>query len=137
MSFEIAATAAIGPASGSAMGAAAPVQSAQVGYGVSLTDIGGFQQALAGAQARLEAQPVGGGSEVARQLMTPFEHINTEAAKLTADAANAQAAGDSLSPGDMVMLTARCQEFSFHCTLMSNIANRTSDGLQQMFRQQS
>ena len=36
MSFEIAATAAIGPATG----AGAPVQ---VGYGVSLTDIGGFQ----------------------------------------------------------------------------------------------
>jgi hypothetical protein len=137
MSFEIAATAAIGPASGSAMGAAAPVQSAQVGYGVSLTDIGGFQQALAGAQARLEAQPVGGGSEVARQLMTPFEHINTEAAKLSTQANAAQAAGRDMSPSEVVLLTMRCQEFMFHCQLTSNIANRTSDGLQQLFRQQA
>jgi hypothetical protein len=134
MSFEIAATAAIGPASGAAMGAGAPVQ---VGYGVSLTDIGGFQQALAGAQARLEAQPVAGGSDVARQLMTPFEHINTEAAKLSTQASAAQAAGRDMSPSEVVLLTMRCQEFMFHCQLTSNIANRTSDGLQQLFRQQA
>ena len=42
-----------------------------------------------------------------------------------------------MSPGEMVMLTVRCQEFMFHCQLTSNIANRTSDGLQQLFRQQS
>jgi hypothetical protein len=36
----------------------------------------------------------------------------------------------------MVMLSMRCQEFMFHCQLTSNIANRTSDGLQQLFRQQ-
>ena len=69
-------------------------------------------------------------------LAAPFDHINTEAAKLSADAKTAQASENGFSPGDMVMLTARCQEFSFHCTLMSNIANRTSDGLQQMFKQQ-
>jgi hypothetical protein len=133
MSFEIAASAAIGPAAG----VGAPVQSAQVGYGVSLTDIGGFQQALAGAQARLEAMPVAGGSDVARQLMTPFEHINTEAAKLSTQANAAQAAGRDMSPSEVVLLTMRCQEFMFHCQLTSNIANRTSDGLQQLFRQQA
>jgi hypothetical protein len=111
--------------------------SVQVGYGVSLSDFGAFQQGLANASARLEARPIGTPSEAAKMLVTPFEHINTEAAKLSADAKLAQASSTGLSPGDMVMLTARCQEFSFHCTLMSNIANRTSDGLQQMFRQQS
>ncbi len=109
----------------------------QVGYGVSLSDFGAFQQGLSQASARLEARPVGAPSEAAKMLVAPFEHINTEAAKLSADAKLAQAGGNEMSPGDMVMLTARCQEFSFHCQLMSNIANRTSDGLQQMFRQQS
>jgi hypothetical protein len=126
MSFEIAAAAAIGPAAG----AGAPVQ---VGYGVSLTDIGGFQQSL----SRLEAQPVAGGNEVARQLMTPFEAINTEAAKIATQANAAQAAGRDMSPSEVVQLTMRCQEFMFHCQLTSNIANRTSDGLQQLFRQQA
>jgi len=129
MSFEIAA-AAIGPTAG----AASPVQ---VGYGVSLTDIGGFQQALAGAQARLEAQPASSGNAVARQLMTPFEHINAEAARLSTQANAAQAAGRDMSPSEVVLLTMRCQEFMFHCQLTSNIANRTSDGLQQLFRQQA
>jgi len=109
----------------------------QVGYGVSLSDFGAFQQGLATASARLEAQPVGKASEAAKALMSPFEHINAEATRLSADAKAAQSSENALSPGDMVMLTARCQEFSFHCTLMSNIANRTSDGLQQMFKQQS
>lgn len=126
MSFEIAATAAIGPAAG----AGSPVQ---VGYGVSLTDIGGFQQAL----SRLEAQPANAGHAVTKQLMTPFEAINTEAAKISTQANAAQAAGRDMSPSEVVLLTMRCQEFMFHCQLTSNIANRTSDGLQQLFRQQA
>lgn len=133
MSFDIAAAAALGQAS-SAGGAAAPVQ---VGYGVSLSDFGGFEQAMAGAQARLEARPVGATSEAAKQLMTPFEHINSEAAKLSAQAQAATAGGRDMSPSEVVLLTMRCQEFMFHCQLTSNIANRTSDGLQQLFRQQA
>ncbi|WP_284619308.1 hypothetical protein [Aquabacterium humicola] len=137
MSFEIAATAALGPSAASAAGATAAAMPVQVGYGVSLSDIGGFQQALAGAAARLEAQPAVGPSPVAQQLMTPFEHINTEAAKLSTQAQAATAGGKDMSPQDVVMLTMRCQEFMFHCQLTSNIANRTSDGLQQLFRQQA
>jgi len=134
MSIEIAATAALGQASAAAGAGAAPVQ---VGYGVSLSDMGGFQQSLAGAQARLEARPVGAPSQAAQQLMKPFEHINAEASRLSVDASAAKSAGKDMSPGEMVMLTVRCQEFMFHCQLTSNIANRTSDGLQQLFRQQS
>jgi len=106
---------------------------AQVGYGVSLSDISGFQ----GALARLEAKPVSLPSEAARQLMKPFEHINSEATRLAADAKASQVTGAEMSPGEMVMLTVRCQEFMFHCQLTSNIANRASDGLQQLFRQQA
>jgi len=47
-------------------------------------------------------------------------------------------AGDGeLTPGQMVMLTVRCHEFLFHCEMTSNVANRTSDGFQQLFRQQA
>lgn len=109
----------------------------QVGYGVSLSDLGGFQQALASAGARLEAHPVSTPTEAAKVLVKPFEHINNEAAQLSADAQVAKAAGREMTPGEMVLLTARCQEFMFHCQLMSSIANKTSDGLQQLFRQQS
>lgn len=134
MTFEIAAAATIGQGMAAGAQGASPVQ---VGYGVSLSDIGGFQHALAGAQARLEANPVAAPSEAARLLMRPFEHINGEAARLSLDASAANSAGHDLTPSEMVMLTVRCQEFMFHCQLTSNIANRTSDGLQQLFRQQS
>ena len=137
MSFEIAAAAALGPSSAAASVGGAGAAPVQVGYGVSLTDIGGFQRALDSAGARLEARPVAAPSEAAKQLFKPFEHINGEALRLSGDAKVAEAAGRDMSPGEMVMLTVRCQEFMFHCQLTSNIANRTSDGLQQLFRQQA
>jgi hypothetical protein len=148
MSMEIAALAAGGPggagtlqtggaltSAGAAGGAGgAPVQ---VGYGVALGDFSGFEGALARVGARLEARPVQATTEAARQLMRPFDFINTEATQLAAEAHNAQAGGASMTPGEVVMLTVRCQEFMFHCQLTSNIANRTSDGLQQLFKQQA
>jgi len=134
MTMEIAAAAVLGPASQA--GSAASGAPLQAGYGVSLTDFGGFQQALQSVGARLEAMPVSPPSEAAKQLFKPLEHINGEAKQLSLDARTAQANGHEMTPGEMVMLTVRCQEFMFHCQLTSNIANRTSDGLQQLFRQQ-
>ena len=133
MNHEFAVAALVGPAATGAP-AAAPVQA---GYGVSLTDLGSFQQSLAQAATRLEARPVQAPGEAAKQLMRPFEHIDGEAARLSLDASAAKASGFDMSPGEMVQLTVRSQEFMFHCQLTSNIANRTSDGLQQLFRQQS
>lgn len=113
---------------------------ARAGHGVSLADIGGFEQALLRAQGRagdgLVAARVAPTSEVAAQLFKPFDHINAEAESLGRLAESARAAGNDMRPGDVVQLTLRCQEFMFHCQLTSNIANRGSDGLQQLFRQQ-
>lgn len=115
-------------------GAAAPLQA---GYGVSLTDLASFQQAMAGAGQRLEAQRTGATGEAMQALFRPLEQINTEAAQLSQHARAAMQAGTDLSPGEMVMLTVKCQEFLFHSQLTANVANRTSDGLQQLFRQQA
>jgi len=109
----------------------------QAGYNVSLGDLNRFEQALAHAGGHLEAQPVHEPSAAAGALFRPFDDINGEAARLSNDAQLAQAAGQQMTPGEMVTLTVRCQEFMFHCQLTSNIANRTADGLQQLFRQQS
>jgi hypothetical protein len=62
--------------------------------------------------------------------------LSAEAAQISAKASEAASSGATLSPGEMIMLSVRCQEFMFHCQLTSNVANRTSDGLQQLFRQQ-
>ncbi len=134
MTIEIAALSALAQSAGASGAGGAPVQ---VGYGVSLSDLSGFQGALSRAGTHLEARPVDAGSQAAAQLMKPFEHINSEAARLSADAKASQVSGREMTPGQMVMLSVRCQEFMFHCQLTSNIANRTSDGLQQLFRQQA
>ncbi|WP_343640279.1 hypothetical protein [Roseateles sp.] len=118
----------------------AAASGARAGYGLSLADIGGFEQALLRAEGRIGgtsgAARVAPTSEVAAQLFKPFDHINAEAETLGRLAESARAAGNDMRPGDVVQLTLRCQEFMFHCQLTANIANRGSDGLQQLFRQQ-
>jgi hypothetical protein len=109
-----------------AAGAVTQPGAVQAGYGVSLTDLSAFHQSLAGAPGRLEARAAASSGETMKALFRPLEHARA-----------AMAAGTNLTPGEMVMLTVRCQEFLFHSQLTANAANRTSDGLQQLFRQQS
>ena len=114
------------------------VQPVQLGWGASLTDLGAFDQSLQRAALRIEAtNGPGSDSPAAQAVMRAFDSINGEAAQLAQDAKAAQNAGREMLPSELVSLTVRCQEFMFHCQLTSNIANRTSDGLQQLFRQQS
>lgn len=42
-----------------------------------------------------------------------------------------------MSPSEMIGLTMKAQHFLFQSQLMANIANKSSEGLQQLFRQQS
>lgn len=123
---------------------AAPVQDLQLGAGASLSslgqiaptaDVAGFERAMAGAVQRLG--PAESTAQAMQRLVQPLDHINAEASSLGRDARAAAASGQELTPGELVNLTVRCQEFMFHCQLTSNIANRTSEGLQQLFRQQS
>jgi hypothetical protein len=127
------------PVPGATAAGAAPlaIPAIELGYGASLTDLGAFERAVAGALQRIEARRPEAPSAATQALFRPLEHINAEAAQLGRDAREAADAGRSLTPGELVSLTVRCQEFMFHCQLTSNIANRTSDGLQQLFRQQS
>lgn len=112
-------------------------QPIQVGYGASLTDLSAFNQALSGATQRLEARATSAPNAALQAVFKPLEQINTEAAQLSEHARAAMQAGTDLTPGEMVMLTVKCQEFMFHSQLTANVANRTSDGLQQLFRQQA
>ena len=117
---------------------AASLQQVEAGYGVSLTDISAFQQSLSSASARVEAgQGVAEASEAEKAVAKPLDYINTEAAEIVDYARSAVESGNELSPSEIVMLTARSHEFMFHCQLTANVANRTSEGLQQLFRQQS
>lgn len=71
-----------------------------------------------------------------RGMFETLDRVNTEAQNVTEYARAAEISNGELTPGEIVELTMRCQEFMFHCQLTSNIANRSSDGIQQLFRQQ-
>ncbi len=148
---------------GAALPALGGATASPAGYKFSLTDLSHFDAAMSRAQHAQSAGGAGGqggaapsGAQAAHgvgpsqapsaieasspaleSMMQPFEHISTEAAELSRRADAAAASGHTMTPGEMIMLTVRCQEFMFHCQLTSNVANRTSDGLQQLFRQQS
>lgn len=121
---------------------AAAAGGVNAGYGVSLTDLSGFQDALARAEAGggagvLNPQAVAAPNESMQALFKPLERINAEAVSLHEHAEAAMATGNDMTPGEMVMLTVRAHEFLFHSQLTANVANRASDGLQQLFRQQA
>lgn len=117
-------------------------QVTQVGYGTSLTDAVQFQNALhtAGASSVGAVSGLGGPEALApamKGIFNQLEFVNGQASNLAAHAKAAEAKGAAITPGEMIGLTVQCHEFMFNCQLTSNIANRTSDGLQQLFRQQS
>lgn len=118
---------------------AAPPNTIHMGYGASLTDAAQFGHAMRAAEAAQSAKAPDSADAIApamKGVMSALEHVNGEASSLGQAAQALQSKTTGMTPGDMVMLTMRCQEFMFHCQLTSNIANRTSDGLQQLFRQQ-
>ncbi len=99
------------------------------------------QDATADFNASLRAAGAAhqGGSDISpavREMFGTLDRVNGEARSVAEYARSVEATGGELTPGEIVQLTMRCQEFMFHCQLTSNIANRSSDGVQQLFRQQ-
>lgn len=107
-------------------------ESVEANYGVNLTqDAADFAQSLERAAAPQST------SAVTEAMFAPLDFINNEAKELAAYAQNAIESDNQLTPSEIVTLTTRSQEFMFYSQLTSNVANRTADGLQQLFRQQS
>lgn len=94
---------------------------------------GRFDAALAQAGG---TTPAGEVPPAIRTMLESLDKVNFEAKGVADYARTAEASGGELTPGEIVQLSMRCQEFMFHCQLTSNIANRSSDGVQQLFRQQ-
>lgn len=114
------------------------VDTMPLGYSAAFTsDSGLFADSLSRAEAANAVGAVEGDNAVIRAVIEPLDYINKEATALIEYAESAVSSGDELSPSEIVMLTAKSQEFMFHSQLTSNVANRTADGLQQLFRQQS
>ncbi len=91
------------------------------------------------AMANMSSQGIAGMSDVPQAMKGVFnalDQVNNQARAVSDYASTAEASGGQLTPGEIVQLTMRCNEFMFQCQLTSNIANRSSDGVQQLFRQQ-
>lgn len=123
-----------------ATGAVSPAATSAVSEGSSTTIEVGYSSSISGDIAAFEGslQAAEQANQTAmKSLVEPLDFINQEANDIINYAQNAVQSGNELTPSEIVMLTARSQEFMFHSTLTANIANRTADGLSQLFRQQS
>ena len=70
-------------------------------------------------------------------MISAFENLNSGAKNIEALSQAMSGSTQDLTPGQMLEMTMKCHEFLFQSQLTSNVANRTSDGVQQLFRQQS
>ena len=135
MDSTAAVTPAVAALDGAEASAATATRTLEAGYGANL---GGDAAAFAGSLERAAGTgPTDATSAVAEAMFEPLDFINREATALVEYAENAVASGNELTPSEIVSLTARSQEFMFHAQLTANVANRTADGMQQLFRQQS
>jgi len=111
------------------------VQTISVPYGASLADVSSFEGSLSAAEqkASLSSERVG---EMAKAAFEPLDHLDREAVALGDYAEKAMASENTMTPGEIINLSMQSQKFMFHSQLISNIANRSADGIQQLFRQQ-
>ncbi|MBK1969664.1 MULTISPECIES: hypothetical protein [Brevundimonas] len=111
-------------------------QQIDVAYNATLSQAVQFQNLLHVTPLSAPAAPAEPNG-VMKTMMGALEQVNGQASDLAALAQAAEGKAGGMTPGEMVMMTVRAHEFMFNCQLTSNMANRTSDGLQQLFRQQS
>jgi hypothetical protein len=120
------------------------------GAGFTLNDVARFEAAMNGGSASggamssahgLTAVSSPGamsplGSESIKHFFAPLERINGGTDKIMA-ASEKMSANPDVGPGDMLLTMVTVQKFMFECQLTASVANRTSDGVQELFRQQS
>lgn len=72
-----------------------------------------------------------------RAVLSALESLNGGAERIESMSHSLNAGSSDFTPGEMIQLTMRAHQFLFTAQLTSNVANRSSDGIQQLFRQQS
>lgn len=97
------------------------------------SSIAAFEGAMDTAASRISDASA---AQVAQMMMEPLRAIDREAAELGELAQSSMESGDTMLPSQMINLSMRSQEFMFHSQLTANVANRTADGVSQLFRQQ-
>jgi len=110
-------------------------------------EVGQFAQAMdrAGTSSAASANATQGvastgasePSEGMRMVMSAMDNLNGGAASIQDLAKTMTQNSGELTPGQVIEMTMKSHHFLFQCEMTSNVANRTSDGISQLFRQQS
>jgi hypothetical protein len=106
----------------------------KAGYGFSLIDLPAQWQSAYQNSAAVKGAPTD--NKLIASIVEPLNNLNETASTLRADATALNLKGNA-TPGEIVHLTMRCHEYLFRCEMTSNVANRASDDISQLFRQQS
>jgi hypothetical protein len=133
VAFDISAVAAH-PASVAAM----PGASAATVFDVAHFDAAYATVAHTPAQSAAQAPKVSASeADGFRSVMVMLQGLNGRAESIGTAASQSSTSQSRMTPADMLSMTTQAYEFLFHCELTSNVANRTSEGVQQLFQQQS
>jgi hypothetical protein len=81
---------------------------------------------------RIDNQPSGWDAAI-----TLLKNLNGASDLIGIEALKAASPHQELTPGEMLQITVKTHEFLFQSEMTANVANRTSDGIQQLFKQQS
>ena len=76
-------------------------------------------------------------SPTTQRLFSNFVNLDAQAEALSQEATKVSTMERPVAPSELVTLSLKSHEFMFHAQLTSGMANRTADGLQQLFRQQN
>lgn len=77
-----------------------------------------------------------GDSAALKAVFDPLDKINNMSENFLANV-EALSAKSEISPGELLMSMVNVQKFMLQCQAASSVANRTSDGIQELFKQQS
>ncbi|MBL4866600.1 MAG: hypothetical protein JKY67_09525 [Pseudomonadales bacterium] len=70
-------------------------------------------------------------------VVNMLKALNGSSDLIGTDALKVASPHKDLTPGEMLQITVKTHEFLFQSEMTANVANRTSDGIQQLFKQQS
>ena len=101
-------------------------------------DMASFTAAYATAAQQASPLPTVSASESngLRVVLGGLQSLNGGAESIGATAQQMRAEGEHVTPSELLNLTVKAHEFLFRCELTSSVANRSSDGIQQLFREQ-
>ncbi|MGO3128090.1 MAG: hypothetical protein ACTIJY_08460 [Luteimonas sp.] len=123
----------------SGAGANSPVAAAyEVGqFSQAMDRAGTSSAAAANAPQGVASTGASEPSEGMRMVMSAMDNLNGGASSIQDLAKTMTQNSGELTPGQVIEMTMKSHHFLFQCEMTSNVANRTSDGIQQLFRQQS